>query len=61
MPKQDFEVDIYGNKLPAFLYQCFYSVGDSDAGKEDAVLGTKTIKFKTAALRMSLSSIGKST
>ena len=51
MPKQDFEVDIYGNKLPAFLYQCFYSVGDSDAGKEDAVLGTKTIKFKTAALK----------
>ena len=51
MPKQDFEVDIYGNKLPAFLYRCFYSVGDSDAGKEDAVLGTKTIKFKTAALK----------
>lgn len=51
MPKQDFEVDIYGNKLPAFSYQCFYSVGDSDAGKEDAVLGTKTIKFKTAALK----------
>lgn len=51
MPKQDFEVDIYGNKLPAFLYQCFYSVGDSDAGKEDTVLGTKTIKFKTAALK----------
>lgn len=51
MPKQDFEVDIYGNKLPAFLYQCFYSVDDSDAGKEDAVLGTKTIKFKTAALK----------
>lgn len=51
MPKQDFEVDIYGNKLPAFLYQCFYSVGDSDAGKEDAVLGTKTIKFKTVALK----------
>ena len=51
MPKQDFEVDIYGNKLPAFLYKCFYSVGDSDAGKEDAVLGTKTIKFKTAALK----------
>lgn len=51
MPKQDFEVDIYGNKLPAFLYRCFYSVDDSDAGKEDAVLGTKTIKFKTAALK----------
>lgn len=51
MPKQDFEVDIYGNKLPAFLYQCFYSVDDSDAEKEDAVLGTKTIKFKTAALK----------
>ena len=51
MPKQDFEVDIYGNKLPAFLYHCFYSVGDSDVGKEDAVLGTKTIKFKTAALK----------
>ena len=51
MPKQDFEVDIYGNKLPAFLYHCFYSVDDSDAGKEDAVLGTKTIKFKTAALK----------
>lgn len=51
MPKQDFEVDIYGNKLPAFLYYCFYSVDDSDAGKEDAVLGTKTIKFKTAALK----------
>lgn len=51
MPKQDFEVDIYGNKLPAFLYQCFCSVDDSDAGKEDAVLGTKTIKFKTAALK----------
>ena len=51
MPKQDFEVDIYGNKLPAFLYQCFYSVDDSDAGKEDTVLGTKTIKFKTAALK----------
>lgn len=51
MPKQDFEVDIYGNKLPAFLYQCFHSVSDSDAEKEDAVLGTKTIKFKTAALK----------
>lgn len=51
MPKQDFEVDIYGNKLPAFLYHCFYSVDDSDAGKEDTVLGTKTIKFKTAALK----------
>lgn len=51
MPKQDFEVDIYGNKLPAFLYHCFYSVSDSDAEKEDAVLGTKTIKFKTAALK----------
>lgn len=51
LPKQDFEVDIYGNKLPAFLYHCFYSVDDSDAEKEDAVLGTKTIKFKTAALK----------
>lgn len=51
MPKQDFEVDIYGNKLPAFLYYCFYSINDSNAEKEDAVLGTKTIKFKTAALK----------
>lgn len=51
MPKQDFEVDIYGNKLPAFLYHCFYSINDSNAEKEDAVLGTKTIKFKTAALK----------
>lgn len=51
MPQQDFEVDIYGNKLPAFLYHCFYSINDSNAEKEDAVLGTKTIKFKTAALK----------
>ena len=51
MPKQDFEVDIYGNKLPAFLYHCFYSINDSNAEKEDTVLGTKTIKFKTAALK----------
>ena len=51
MPQQNLEVDVYGNKMPLFGYHCFYSVNDSDAGKEDAVLGTKTIKFKTAALK----------
>ena len=51
MPQQNLEVDVYGNKMPLFAYHCFYSINDSDAGKEDAVLGTKTIKFKTAALR----------
>lgn len=51
MPQQNLEVDVYGNKMPLFAYHCFYSINDSDAGKEDAVLGTKTIKFKTAALK----------
>lgn len=51
MPQQNLEVDVYGNKMPLFAYYCFYSINDSDAGKEDAVLGTKTIKFKTAALK----------
>lgn len=51
MPQQNLEVDVYGNKIPLFAYHCFYSINDSDAGKEDAVLGTKTIKFKTAALK----------
>ena len=51
MPQQNLEVDVYGNKMPLFAYHCFYSINDSEAGKEDAVLGTKTIKFKTAALR----------
>lgn len=51
MPQQNLEVDVYGNKMPLFTYHCFYSINDSDAGKEDAVLGTKTIKFKTAALK----------
>ena len=51
MPQQNLEVDVYGNKMPLFAYCCFYSINDSDAGKEDAVLGTKTIKFKTAALK----------
>ena len=51
MPQQNLEVDVYGNKMPLFAYHCFYSIDDSDAGKEDAVLGTKTIKFKTAALK----------
>lgn len=51
MPQQNLEVDVYGNKMPLFAYHCFYSINDSDAEKEDAVLGTKTIKFKTAALR----------
>lgn len=51
MPQQNLEVDVYRNKMPLFAYHCFYSINDSDAGKEDAVLGTKTIKFKTAALK----------
>lgn len=51
MPQQNLEVDVYGNKMPLFAYHCFYSINDSEAGKEDAVLGTKTIKFKTAALK----------
>lgn len=51
MPQQNLEVDVYGNKMPLFAHHCFYSINDSEAGKEDAVLGTKTIKFKTAALR----------
>jgi len=51
MPQQNLEVDVYGNKMPLFAYHCFYSINDSDAEKEDAVLGTKTIKFKTAALK----------
>lgn len=51
MPQQNLEVDVYGNKMPLFAYHCFYSINDSNAGKEDAVLGTKTIKFKTAALK----------
>lgn len=51
MPQQNLEVDVYGNKIPLFAYHCFYSINDSDAEKEDAVLGTKTIKFKTAALK----------
>ena len=51
MPQQNLEVDVYGNKMPLFAYHCFFSITDSDAGKEDAVLGTKTIKFKTAALK----------
>lgn len=51
MPQQNLEVDVYGNKMPLFAYHCFYSIDDSEAGKEDAVLGTKTIKFKTAALK----------
>lgn len=51
MPQQNLEVDVYGNKMPLFSYHCFYSINDSEAGKEDAVLGTKTIKFKTAALK----------
>lgn len=51
MPKQDLEIDIYGNEIPAIDRHCFYSVNSKYAEKEDAVLGTKTIKFKTAALR----------
>lgn len=51
MPKQDLEIDIYGNEIPAIDRYCFYSVNSKSAEKEDAVLGTKTIKFKTAALR----------
>ena len=51
MPQQNLEVDVYGNKMPLFAYHCFYSINDSESGKEDAVLGTKTIKFKTAALK----------
>lgn len=51
MPQQNLEVDVYGNKMPLFAHHCFYSINDSEAGKEDAVLGTKTIKFKTAALK----------
>lgn len=51
MPQQNLEVDVYGNKMPLFAYHCFYSINDRDAEKEDAVLGTKTIKFKTAALK----------
>lgn len=51
MPEQDLEIDIYGNEIPAIDRHCFYSVNSKSAEKEDAVLGTKTIKFKTAALR----------
>ena len=51
MPEQDLEIDIYGNEIPAIDGHCFYSVNSKYAEKEDAVLGTKTIKFKTAALR----------
>lgn len=51
MPEQDLEIDIYGNEIPAIDGYCFYSVNSKSAEKEDAVLGTKTIKFKTAALR----------
>lgn len=51
MPEQDLEIDICGNEIPAIDRHCFYSVNSKSAEKEDAVLGTKTIKFKTAALR----------
>lgn len=51
MPEQDLEIDIYGNEIPAIDRHCFYSVNSKSAEKEDAVLGTKTIKFKTAALK----------
>lgn len=51
MPEQDLEIDIYGNEIPAIDRHCFYSVNSKSAEKEDAVLGTKTIKFKTEALR----------
>ena len=51
LPQQDIEIDFYGNVLPALSSHSLYSISDKNAEKEDAVLGTKTIKFKTAALK----------
>lgn len=51
LPQQDVEIDFYGNTLPALSRHSLYSVNDKNAAKDDAVLGTKTIKFKTAALK----------
>lgn len=51
LPQQDIEIDFYGNVLPALSSHSLYSISDKNAEKDDAVLGTKTIKFKTAALK----------
>lgn len=50
-PTTKLDIEVYGNKMPAFGLSCFYSRTEDDANAGTANFAAKTVKFKTAALK----------
>lgn len=50
-PATNFEIEVYGNKVPAFGFACFYSRTEDKANEGTENYGTKTVKFKSEDLK----------
>lgn len=50
-PTTKLDIEVYGNKMPAFGLSCVYSRTENGANVGTANFAAKTVKFKTAALK----------
>lgn len=50
-PTTKLDIEVYGNKMPAFGLSCVYSRTEDGANAGTANFAAKTVKFKTAALK----------
>ena len=50
-PTTKLDIEVYGNKMPAFGLSCVYSRTEDGANVGTANFAAKTVKFKTAALK----------
>lgn len=50
-PTTKLDIEVYGNKMPAFGLFCVYSITEDGANAGTANFAAKTVKFKTAALK----------
>lgn len=50
-PTTKLDIEVYGNKMPAFGLSCVYSRTEAGANVGTANFAAKTVKFKTAALK----------
>lgn len=50
-PTTKLDIEVYGNKMPAFGLSCVYSRTEDGANTGTANFAAKTVKFKTAALK----------
>ena len=50
-PITKLDIEVYGNKMPAFGLSCVYSRTEDGANTGTANFAAKTVKFKTAALK----------